>query len=160
MLTLFYVVSCGLGSGTERVQKGYEPKEKIQFPHKLHVIELKVDCAFCHKKEEGNEFLSLTNSCITCHVFPQELASGTPSKKLLRNMENCVLKKGEVSEYLDFDIPDHGSLFKSEPMDSSKALNADMANCTKCHYTDTEPFQYWRKPFQLDTLVKIIKQQK
>lgn len=154
------MVSCGQGARTETVQEGYKPKEAIQFPHKLHAGKLKIDCAFCHKREGGNELVSLTNSCITCHVFPEKLTAKTPSKKLLRSMENCILEKQEVPEYLDFKIPDHGGLFRSEPTDSSKTLSIDMANCAKCHYADTEPFQYWRKPFQLDTLVKIIKQQK
>lgn len=160
ILTFFYLVSCSSNSGTQAVQVGYEPEEKIQFSHELHAGKLKVDCAFCHKKDDESEFLSLTNSCITCHVFPENLASEKPSKQVLRRMENCVLEKREVSEYLNFKIPDHGSLFKPSPSDSVKTLSIDMANCTKCHYVNTEPFQYWRKPFQLDTLAKLIKQQK
>lgn len=52
-----------------RDRTGYEPKQPIEFSHRLHTQELQIDCMYCHTGAEKNEQAGVPpiSTCMNCH---------------------------------------------------------------------------------------------
>ncbi|MDI1233841.1 MAG: cytochrome c3 family protein [bacterium] len=51
------------------VQQGYAPEQPINFSHKIHAGEYKIDCKYCHSTVEKSKQASVpsVNTCMNCH---------------------------------------------------------------------------------------------
>jgi hypothetical protein len=50
-------------------QRGYAPKQPIDYSHRLHAGELQMDCRFCHSAAEKSRHAGIpsTDVCMKCH---------------------------------------------------------------------------------------------
>src|SRR5437868_15408414 len=61
-------------SYAERNGIGYAPVQPINFPHKLHAGDMKIDCKYCHIGVEKSRTASVppTNICMGCHALAKK----------------------------------------------------------------------------------------
>lgn len=77
IITLSYLYWFGM---TEiGVQKGYAPVQPINYSHKLHAGDLKIDCKYCHSTVEYSKQASIPslNTCMNCHKGVQKASTAT-----------------------------------------------------------------------------------
>lgn len=57
-------------SRAERDGVGYTPDQPINFSHKLHAGDMKIDCQYCHTGVETTRFATIpsTQLCMNCHA--------------------------------------------------------------------------------------------
>jgi cytochrome c2 len=57
------------GSYSVGVQQGYAPKQPIQYSHKLHAGQYKIDCNYCHTGVNKGKSATIpaANICMNCH---------------------------------------------------------------------------------------------
>ena len=63
-------LSCrGVGSGSS--PQGYEPEQPINYSHKVHAGDNKMDCLYCHFGAEKSRHAGIppANVCMNCHQF-------------------------------------------------------------------------------------------
>ncbi len=50
-------------------QQGYQPKQPINFSHKIHAGTHKIDCQYCHDSARKSKHASIpaANTCVNCH---------------------------------------------------------------------------------------------
>jgi hypothetical protein len=111
-----------------RREAGYEPAQPIEFSHKLHAGELKIDCLYCHSEAERGAHATVPSvaTCMNCHQQVQkkdENGELTPATAAL--VEHWEKKKpivwNKVHDLADFVYFDH-----------SRHLAADV-ECQECH---------------------------
>jgi len=51
------------------ISKGYHPDQPIEFPHKIHAGDLKMDCQYCHSAARKSQSAGVPplNTCMGCH---------------------------------------------------------------------------------------------
>ncbi len=108
LLVIFFLLSTAFfGFGwlsTVGVDKGYQPIQPIEFSHKIHAGDNKIDCQYCHSSAKHSKMSGIPsgNVCMNCHKSIAEVA------------DNTVLgEKGK--EYLDKEIQ---KLYKAVGWDS------------------------------------------
>lgn len=77
--------------------KGYAPVQPIAYSHKLHVGELKLDCAFCHFNAERGKHAGVPpmSVCMACHSADKgAIAVTKPEIKKL----NDIVEKGSYTD--------------------------------------------------------------
>ncbi|WP_460189411.1 c-type cytochrome [Urechidicola sp. KH5] len=83
LLTIFFLLSSAyivfswfLQVG---VDQGYQPIQPIEFSHKIHAGENKIDCQYCHSaaKHSKSSGIPSANVCMNCHMNISEVADGT-----------------------------------------------------------------------------------
>lgn len=90
---------------------GYEPKQPVDYSHKLHAGDLGIDCRYCHSNVERSSVASVppTQTCMNCHakVLPN-------SEKLLPVRESAASDKPlpwvrvhSLPDYVYFDHSAH-----------------------------------------------------
>jgi hypothetical protein len=49
---------------------GYQPKQPVEYSHKLHAGDLGMDCRYCHSTVERSSFAAVppTQTCMNCHT--------------------------------------------------------------------------------------------
>jgi hypothetical protein len=126
---------------------GYQPKQPVEFSHKLHAGELGLDCRYCHNTVEVGPRAAVppTSTCMNCH---QSLIK-PESKKLAKVMTS--FNKNEpiewvrvhmLPDYAYFDhsvhlaagvgcVTCHGRIDQMEVVRQSKPLS--MGWCLDCH---------------------------
>ena len=55
----------------EYTDVGYQPKQPIDYSHKLHAGEIGIDCRYCHTAVETSPAAGLppTQTCMNCHTL-------------------------------------------------------------------------------------------
>ena len=75
VLAIFLLGPLGYKYGMEEVgvQQGYAPAQPINFSHKIHAGEYKIDCKYCHSIAEKSRSASIpsVNTCMNCHKYVQ-----------------------------------------------------------------------------------------
>jgi len=56
------------------VYQGYDPKQPIEFSHKLHVAQNGIDCKYCHSTADDSRHAGIpsSNVCMNCHKAVNE----------------------------------------------------------------------------------------
>lgn len=118
--------------------KGYQPKQPIDFSHKLHAGTLEIDCQYCHTSAAVSKQASIpsTNVCMNCHKGVQEGPSGE-KKEIAKiyaaagfNPETLEYDKapgGPVEWVRLHNLPDH--VFFSH----AQHVTAGQIECQTCH---------------------------
>jgi hypothetical protein len=131
---------------------GYQPSQPIEFSHKLHASDLKIDCMYCHHNAEKSAFAGVpsTQTCMNCHEHQsnKNLYSLAP---LMRSYDSGGGEEGtpiawkrvhKVADYAYFDhsahvsagvgcISCHGRVDQMQVVRQTKALS--MGWCLDCH---------------------------
>jgi hypothetical protein len=111
-----------------RREAGYEPAQPVEFSHKLHAGELKIDCLYCHSEAERSAHATVPSvaTCMNCHAQVQkkdENGELTPQTAAL--VEHWEKKQpivwNKVHDLADFVYFDH-----------SRHVVADV-ECQECH---------------------------
>jgi hypothetical protein len=77
-ITLFVVIASFsityYASRAERDGIGYAPEQPINFSHKLHAGEMKIDCQYCHTAVEKSRHATIpaTGICMNCHTVARK----------------------------------------------------------------------------------------
>ncbi len=107
----------------------------LDFPHKKHLLEQKIDCTTCHSNvRKHGEFIATKQSCATCHHKDTTKDCGT-CHKLQTNfyqggkmngqeIPKDIMAEAEV-ECLDCHLGDNKQIFRS-----------DQSKCAECHDED------------------------
>ena len=102
----FAVVSLGLGVAAWRlpdIERGYSPKQPLDYSHRLHAGELQIDCRFCHVGAEQSRYAGIPSNdvCMKCHqvvtssfdVLQNELKQADAEKRKPQQITSPELKK-------------------------------------------------------------------
>jgi hypothetical protein len=86
------------------VQQGYAPTQPINFSHKIHAGEYKIECKYCHSTVEKSKSASIPplNTCMNCHKYVQarEKYDGELSPEIAKIYE-AIGFDGEAREYIE-----------------------------------------------------------
>lgn len=65
------------------VDQGYKPIQPIEFSHKIHAGDQKIDCNYCHSSARQSKVSGIpsANVCMNCHKFIQE-GTNTGTKEI------------------------------------------------------------------------------
>lgn len=95
----------------KHVEVGYQPKQPIDYSHKLHAGDLGMDCRYCHNTVEKSAFAAVppTETCMNCHSKVR-----TTSPKLLPLRESWAndtpvpwVRVHNLPDYVYFDHSAH-----------------------------------------------------
>ncbi|MEZ4704919.1 MAG: cytochrome c3 family protein [Bdellovibrionota bacterium] len=125
---------------------GYQPKQPIEYSHKLHAGDLGIDCRYCHSSVESTPFAGIpsTQVCMNCHNM-----IGKDNPKLAPLRESW--ETGKPIEWIRVhDLPDyayfnhsvhvhagvgckscHGDVSRMEKVTRKEPLS--MGWCLDCH---------------------------
>jgi hypothetical protein len=126
-----------------RMEAGYEPRQPINYSHKLHAGELKIDCLYCHSEAETGPHATVPSvaTCMKCHEQVQTKdEAGNLTPDMVELLEHWDQKKpihwNKVNDLADFAYFDH-----------SRHLAADIT-CQECH-GPVETMEYMRREYGL-----------
>jgi hypothetical protein len=110
-LTLVGVVAALWYWGTDKYWRvGYQPKQPIEFSHKLHAGDLGMDCRYCHSTVERSAFAAVppTQTCMNCH---SKVKTDSPKLALLRERaaDDKPIPWVRVHDLPDFVYFDHSA---------------------------------------------------
>lgn len=77
-ITLFVVIVSFsvtyFASRAERDGIGYTPEQPINFSHKLHAGEMRIDCQYCHSSVEKSRHAGIpsVSTCMNCHIVARK----------------------------------------------------------------------------------------
>lgn len=77
-VTIFVIISSFaityFASRAERDGVGYTPDQPINFSHRLHAGDMKIDCQYCHTGVEKTRFASVPSAsvCMNCHTIARK----------------------------------------------------------------------------------------
>ena len=139
-------------SRPERDSVGYAPVQPIQYSHKLHAGELKIDCQYCHTgvTKGRHALVPSTNICMNCHTLAVKDKPEIIKLTQYYNGNKPIPWKRihKVPEYAYFDHSVHvnrgidceschGNLREMEVVKQIKPFT--MTACLECH---REPEKY------------------
>ncbi len=143
----------------EYTDVGYRPVQPIEYSHKFHVGELKLDCRYCHTSVEVSALAGVppTQTCINCHsVIKKDSMSVegiTTSWKTGMPIEWIRVHKAPDYVYFDHSAhinvgvgcsSCHGDVSSMEIVSQQKSLS--MSWCLDCHIN---PEMHLRPPDQV-----------
>lgn len=101
---------------------GYQPKQPVEYSHKLHAGDLGIDCRYCHQNVERSSAATVppTQTCMNCHSKVR-----TDSAKLLPVRESFATNK-PIPWVRIHNLPDYVYF------DHSAHMNAGVG-CETCH---------------------------
>ena len=103
-------------------QIGFAPAQPVQFSHRHHAKELRIDCRFCHSTVETSAFAGMpsTQTCLSCH---SQIFTNTPMLRpvIQSAARNVPLQWSRVTH-----LPDH--VFFDHSIHVNKGVG-----CTTCH---------------------------
>ena len=103
-------------------QSGYQPIQPINFSHKLHAGDNKIDCMYCHSSADKSKVASVPSAqtCMNCHT--KVLPDSPEVQKVVAALEN-----DKPIEWVKVnDLPDH------VVFNHSRHVTAGI-NCASCH---------------------------
>ena len=101
---------------------GYQPIQPINFSHKLHAGDNKIDCMYCHSSADKSKVAGIptAQTCMNCHT--KILPDSAEIQKIV-----AALEKKEPIEWVKVnDVPDH------VVFNHSRHVKAGV-NCSSCH---------------------------
>ncbi len=120
------------------VEAGYQPDQPIDYSHKLHAGELKIDCLYCHSRAETDRRAGLPSvaTCMKCHdeVQPKDSKGNVKpnTAQLLEywNRQEPIpwVKVHDLADFVYFDHGRHVSVWDSEKQERVRRLE-----CQECH---------------------------
>jgi hypothetical protein len=139
------------------VQQGYSPTQPINFSHKIHAGEYKVDCKYCHNTVEKSKSASIPplNTCMNCHKYVQarDNYDGKISPEI-QKIYTAIGFDGENREYIeDYDqkpikwVRIH-NLPDLSYFNHSQHVKVGKLDCQLCH----GPIEEMDKVYQFSTL--------
>lgn len=103
-------------------QSGYEPIQPINFSHKVHAGDNKINCTYCHSSADKSKVAGIptATTCMNCHT--QVLKDSPKIQKIV-----AAIETDKPIEWVKVnDVPDH------VVFDHSRHVNAGV-NCNTCH---------------------------
>ncbi len=103
-------------------QSGYQPIQPINFSHKLHAGDNKINCTYCHSSADKSKVAGVptAETCMNCHTQVKP-----DSPEILKIA--AALKNDKPIEWVKVnDLPDH------VVFNHSRHVTAGI-NCTSCH---------------------------
>lgn len=101
---------------------GFAPRQPVEFSHRLHAGELRIDCRNCHVSVETSAFAGMpsTQVCLTCH---SQVSRDKPAMLpvMQSSAQNVPLQWTRVTQLPDYVYFDH-----------SIHVNRGVG-CTTCH---------------------------
>ena len=105
----FGLITLGSGMSAWRLpdnERGYSPKQPIDYSHRLHAGELQINCKFCHTAADKSRHAGIPSSdvCMKCHkvvtssfdVMQEELRIADEKKKLLEESTKLLNEKKDL----------------------------------------------------------------
>ncbi len=146
-LSVIFIISFIWYYGSpEYTDVGYRPKQPMEYSHKVHAGDLKLDCRFCHTTVEHSAFASIppTQTCMNCHTI---ISADSVKADLLResmemNLPIPWVRVHNLPNYAYFDHSAHinvgvgceschGNITEMEVVEQKKSLS--MGWCLECH---------------------------
>jgi hypothetical protein len=139
------------------VQQGYAPDQPINYSHKVHAGDLKIDCQYCHSTASYSRHASIpsTNTCMNCHkgVQLRDRYDGKVSPEIQKiydaigfDGENGVYKENYEQKPVKWvrihNLPDLAYFNHSQHVAVGKV------ECQTCH----GPIEEMEKVYQFSTL--------
>jgi len=103
-------------------QSGYQPIQPINFSHKLHAGDNKINCTYCHSSADKSKVAGVptAETCMNCH---KQILPDSPEIQKIAT----ALKDDKPIEWVKVnDLPDHVAF------DHSRHVTAGI-NCSSCH---------------------------
>lgn len=125
---------------------GYQPKQPVEFSHKLHAGDMGLDCRYCHSNVEKSQEANVPSAqiCMNCHT---QVKQDSPKLKLVRESyaeDKPIewIRIHKLGEYAYFDHSAHsnagvgcsschGRIDKMEVVSQAEPLS--MGWCLDCH---------------------------
>lgn len=170
MVEIIVIEAQGLGR-----QQYYEPVQPIAFSHKIHALQNKIDCQYCHSTINVSNHAGIpsTQLCMNCHnVVRSGRKTGTEEiAKIYASLESMSpirwVKVHNLPDHVYFNHAQHFNIGgvectechgPVETMDRIIQVNdLSMGWCIKCHRTKAVNFsnefyrQYTKLNYQVDS---------
>lgn len=145
-VALLTVVVTALVTAPVRRAVGYAPAQPVNFSHKLHAGDMKVDCRYCHIGAETGRFAAVpaTGICMNCHrvavvdrpgvaAVRRSFQQGTPiAWKRIHRLPDFTYFAHDVHLAAKADCRDcHGDVASMDVLRQVKSLS--MGSCLNCH---------------------------
>lgn len=100
------------------------PEQPIAFPHKTHVVDNKMDCAFCHKFADKSPVAGLpgVQDCMVCH---QVIKTDSPE---IQKLADYMQKGQEIPWARVYRLPESGNVIFTH-----KRHVKARVDCATCH---------------------------
>jgi hypothetical protein len=133
-------------SRAERDGIGYNPEQPIQFSHKLHAGDMKIDCQYCHTGVEKSRHAMVppVSTCMNCHTIARKDRPEIQKLTAYNNEGKALHWKRihKVPDYAYFNhsvhvnkgidcVNCHGDVNRMEVV--SQVNSFTMAACLDCH---------------------------
>ncbi len=158
-VTIFVILSSFaltyFASRAERDGVGYKPDQPINYSHKLHAGDMKIDCQYCHIGVEKSRHAMVPPlaTCMNCHTVARkdkpDIMKLTDYYNEAKALEWKRIHK--VPDYAYFNhsvhinkgvdcVSCHGEIRQMEKVGQMNSFT--MANCLKCHRNTHENLPY------------------
>jgi hypothetical protein len=143
---------------SEDNQIGYSPTQPINFSHKLHAGQMRIDCQYCHTgvEKSRNAMVPAVSTCMNCHTIAMK---DKPEIKKLRSYyyNNIALPWVRVHKVPDFVYFNHSVHVNSgikceschgdvKQMDHITQVHSfTMSACLDCHRNPKENMPYMKE---------------
>jgi hypothetical protein len=133
--------------GTNKhVEVGFQPKQPVDYSHKLHAGDLGMDCRYCHYAAERSSFAAVppTETCMNCHwtVRPDSLKLLPVRESYANDTPIPWVRVHNLPDYVYFDhsahlaagvgyVSCHGRVDQMEVVAQVEPLS--MGWCLDCH---------------------------
>ena len=129
------------------VDQGYQPIQPIEFSHKIHAGDNKIDCQYCHAsaKHSKTSGIPAANVCMNCHMNISEVADDTKIgnhgkdilDKEIQKLYDAVGWDKDKLEYTGETKPIEWVRIHNLPdfayFNHSQHVNVAGLKCQKCH---------------------------
>ncbi len=145
--TLVYVtLIINYGFSPMAVARGYQPKQPVQFSHKLHAGKMGMDCRYCHNTVDRSAQASVppTETCMVCHerVWPEGKRLAPVRKSWDTGQPIPWVRVHDLADYVYFDhaahvlkgvgcASCHGRIDQMDEVRQEHSLS--MGWCLECH---------------------------
>jgi hypothetical protein len=146
LVLIYFPILIALGVSPWTTSVGYSPAQPIPFSHRMHALDLKMDCRYCHSTVESDAFAAVPSAqvCMNCH------ASIKPDSPMLQPLRDSYGAGKPIHWTKVHDLPDfayfnhaahvnkgvgcvscHGSVASMDIVRQTQPLS--MAWCLGCH---------------------------
>ena len=142
-------------SRAERDGLGYTPDQPINYSHKLHAGQMKIDCQYCHIGVEKTRYAMVpaVSTCMNCHTIARadkpeiiklkkyyDEGIAIPWKRIHRVPDFVYFNHSvHVSKGIDC-ISCHGDIRNMDKVGQMKSFT--MSSCLDCHRNAHNNFPY------------------
>ena len=108
-------------------QQYYSPDQPIEFSHKIHAGQNKIDCQYCHTSVEDSRHAGIPSVqlCMNCHTL---VKSGTTTGTEEIAKISAALQSGKAIEWIKVhNVPDHVYFSHAQHVKVGKV------DCNQCH---------------------------